>query len=106
MSNRRDTHLAWSAALDTLERDIAGVEDQLRAGAVTPAAAAWTPPQGLGPLPKDLVPRADAILVRQFAAAQAIALAIASNRKQVAAMLRVEVGSQGRPRAAFVDTAA
>jgi hypothetical protein len=94
----------WNAALDRLESDVATVEEQLRTGTVA-VGAAWTPPPGLGPLPADLVPRADAILARQSAAAQAIALAIAGNRKQSTAMRRMEVGSRGRPRAAFVDRA-
>jgi len=102
MSTARD---AWTAVLDALERDVEVLERHLRTGAVTPAAP-WTPPQGLAPLPADLVPRADTVLARQFAATQAIGQALAVNRKQVAAMLRVEVGAQGRPRAAFVDHSA
>lgn len=96
---------AWTAVLDALERDVAAVERHLASGTVPPGAA-WTPPAGLGPLPADLVPRADAIVARQFAATQAVGLALSSNRKQAAAMLRVEAGSPGRPRASYVDFAA
>jgi hypothetical protein len=99
-----DPYNAWNAVLDRLESDVATVEDQLRTGRVA-VTAAWTPPQDLGPLPIHLVPRADAIVSRQSTAAQAVALAIASNRKQSTAMRRMEVGSRGRPRAAFVDRA-
>jgi hypothetical protein len=91
--------------LDALEREVAAVERQLDSGAAPPATA-WEPPQGIGPLPADLVRRADAILARQFAATQAVGLAIASNRKQAAVLPRMEVGSQGRPRASYVDYAA
>jgi hypothetical protein len=101
-------HSAWAAALDALEADVAQVEallaDEHRMRD-TPAADPWHPPEGLGPLPLDLRPRADGILARQTAVAQALALAVATNRRQAAVAARIEAGSQGAPRPSYVDCA-
>ena len=99
---------AWVAALDVLEADVTEVESMLSADhrqRDTPIANAWQPPVGLGPLPLDLRPRADAILNRQFAAASAVTRAITINRKQAAVAARIEAGQQGAPRPAYVDCA-
>ena len=62
---------AWAAALDALELDVTAAEavlasDHLEAVPLT----RWTPPQGLGPLPRDLVDRAQALLDRQIEVAR------------------------------------
>jgi hypothetical protein len=104
-----DRYRTWSDALDALEADVAEVEALLRENHLaddTPRAGPWTPPEGTGPLPIDLAPRAEAILARQVSATQAIALALATNRKLAAAAARVEAGSQGAPRPAYVDYSA
>ncbi|GAA3448078.1 hypothetical protein [Planomonospora venezuelensis] len=104
-----DWHAAWSSALDALELDVAATEAMLvddhrvrELASVDP----WSPPEGLGPLPLDLRPRADAILARQLAAAQALAMAMAGNRRQAAMLARVETGSSGTPRPAYISCAA
>ncbi|MBG0818567.1 hypothetical protein [Planomonospora sp. ID82291] len=100
---------AWAAALDSLEMDVAATEAMLsgdhRAREIAPADP-WSPPEGLGPLPLDLRPRADAILARQLAAAQALALAMVGNRRQAAMVARVESGSDGAARPVYINCAA
>lgn len=99
---------AWAAALDDLEADVEQVEamladDHMRRdhAPVNP----WTPPHGLGPLPLDLRPRADAILNRQLSAARDIALALGTNRRHAAFAAKVEAGGDGGPRPSYVDCA-
>jgi len=103
-----DWHRAWTAALDELEADVTRVEallaDDHRVRDL-PVADPWTPPAGLGPLPLELRPRADAILGRQIAATQAISVALATNRRQAELLARVESGATP-PRPAYVDCAA
>ena len=102
-------HGAWTAALDELEADVAQVEALLADDhrlRDNPRTDPWSPPQGLGPLPLDLRPRADAILDRQIAAAQAVAVAITGNRQRAMLLDRVEAGRQASPlRPAYVDCA-
>lgn len=98
----------WEAALDDLEADVQAVEERLRTDQFlreTPPADPWTPPEGLGPFPLDLKPRADRILARQIAAANAIARAIATNRKQAAVANRIELFDSGAARPAYLDQA-
>jgi hypothetical protein len=98
---------AWSAALDELELDVAAVEAMLidahRAQELPPADP-WSPPEGLGPLPLDLRPRADAILERQLAAAVGIARALATTRRQAAVAARIDTGRTA-DRPAYLDCA-
>lgn len=99
---------AWVAALDELEADVdaveAAIEDDHRRKEL-PAATPWAPPAGLGPLPLDLRPRADAILTRQLLAASALAAAITTNRRQAAFAERVETGDAGKATPSYVDCA-
>lgn len=101
-------HRAWAAALDELEADVTEVETfladdhRMRDNAVTNN---WQPPRGIGPLPLDLRPRADSILARQIAAAQAVTVAIATNRRQSAVANRIETGAQPNARPAYIDCA-
>jgi hypothetical protein len=100
---------AWVHALDEVEAEVSEVEallaDDHRARD-TPVRDPWTPPQGLGPLPLELRPRADAILNRQIVAAQAVSLALGANRQQARLASRIEAGRQATPaRPAYVDTA-
>lgn len=98
---------AWVAALDALDADVARVEaliaDSQRIRDV-PLTDPWSPPPGLGPLPLDLKPRADAILTRQLNAARELAVAIAANRKQAAFAAKVEQG-YGKAPPTYVDRA-
>jgi hypothetical protein len=99
---------AWRAALDELEADVVEVESLLADEHRTrdnPLADAWTPPEGLGPLPLDLRPRADAVLARQIAAARDVAAALTGNRRHAAVAARIETGAQSAPRPAYIDCA-
>lgn len=98
----------WVAALDALEADVVVVEkmiDDEHRERDRPVATPWAPPPGIGPLPLELRPRADAILARQIAAAQALTQAITTNRRQAAFAARVEVGSAGKATPSYVDCA-
>jgi len=104
-----DWGAAWTAALDDLEADVARVEallgDDHRLRDL-PLANPWSPPEGLGGLPLDLRPRADAILARQTAAAQAIVLALVATRRQAEVAARVETGHRSAPqRPVYIDHA-
>jgi hypothetical protein len=99
---------AWAAALDELESDVEQAEALLADDHMQrehPPVNPWRPPQGLGPLPLDLRPRADAILNRQLTAARDIALALGANRRHAAFAAKVEGGSDGGPRPSYVDCA-
>lgn len=99
---------AWKAALDELEADVDQVEAMLADDHMRrdhPVTNPWSPPQGLGPLPLDLRPRADGILTRQLAAARDLALALGTNRKQAAFAARIETGSAGAARPSYIDAA-
>jgi hypothetical protein len=99
---------AWVTALDALEADVEAVEkmieDEHRRQEL-PAATAWAPPQGLGPLPLELRPRADIIMTRQLAVALALSTAITANRQQTRFVARVEVGTAGKSVPSYVDCA-
>ena len=100
-----DWRNAWSQALDDLEMDVAAAEallaDDHRAREL-PRPDPWSPPEGLGPLPLDLRPRADAILARQLATAEALVVAMTAHRRQAALIGRIESGEPA-PRPAYVD---
>jgi hypothetical protein len=99
---------AWAAALDELEADVESVEavlDDDHRRRDMPAATSWAPPTGLGQLPLDLRPRADLILARQLAAAQALATAMTANRRQALFAAKVESGDTGKATPSYVDCA-
>jgi hypothetical protein len=99
---------AWTAALDALDADVGRIEellaDEQRVRDLPPADP-WSPPEGLGPMPLDLRPRADAILARQVDAAQQLATAMAVNRRQAQFAAKVEVGGYGKAPPSYVDRA-
>ncbi len=102
-----DWRTEWTSALDALELDVAKAEAMLveeHRAAEEPAADPWHPPPGMGPLPLELRPRADAILARQLAAAEAIAQRLASNRQQSAVVSRMETGETVK-RPVYLDCA-
>jgi hypothetical protein len=103
-----DWRTAWVGALDALDADVTAIEAMLveeHRIRDLPAADPWSPPAGMGPLPLDLRPRADAILARQTSAAQQLIHAIASNRRQAAFAAKIEVGDFGKAPPAYVDRA-
>jgi hypothetical protein len=78
-----------------MELDVAGTETLLadsQRERDLPPPGPWTPPDGLGPLPLDLQPRADAILARQLALAAEIGCALATTRRQAEVAHRLESG--------------
>ena len=99
---------AWVAALDAMDADVVLIEELLADAQRVrdlPLSDPWSPPPGLGPLPLDLRPRADAILARQLHATRQLTLAIAANRTQAAFAARVEVGGYGKAPPSYVDRA-
>jgi hypothetical protein len=98
----------WVAALDALELDVfataALLHDDHRAREL-PVPEPWRPPTGLGPLPADLRPRADAILGRQIAMAEVLSRTLSSNRRQAALTVRLQSNASA-PIPAYIDTAA
>jgi hypothetical protein len=103
----QDWRTAWASALDTLEMDVIAAErllaDDHRSRDLPPADP-WSPPAGLGPLPLDLRPRADAILARQLATAAAMVAGIGATRRQAALAGRLESGRDD-DRPAYLDCA-
>ena len=102
-----DWRTEWTTALDALELDVSRAEAMLAEEhriADEPAHDPWHPPPHIGPLPLDLRPRADAILARQIAAAEAIAGKLASNRQQSAVVARMETGERVK-RPVYLDCA-
>jgi hypothetical protein len=102
-----DWRTEWTSALDALELDVEHTEAMLTEEhrvADEPAPDPWHPPSGLGPLPLELRPRADAILARQLAAAAEIAHRLASNRQHSAVVAKMETGERVK-RPAYLDCA-
>jgi hypothetical protein len=103
----RDWRDAWTDALDELEMDVAEVEVMLadsRRLSEMPEANPWQPPQDLGALPLELVPRADEILTRQLRAAEEIARRLTSTRQQQVVTGRIETGERMK-RPLYLDCA-
>lgn len=97
---------AWSTALDQLEEDVELAEsllaDEHRLRDLPPRDP-WHPPAGLGPLPIDLQPRADAVLRRQLDVSARLARAMVNTAKQLAVLERLDNRPDRRP--AYVDCA-
>jgi len=100
-----DGTAAWSAALDRLESDTTRLES-IGPGAAVPESEPWTPPEGLGPLPGELVARARELLVRQRSVVERLAAVLSGNRQQarVADTVHAATGAVGRP--AYLDVRA
>ncbi|MGO4102388.1 hypothetical protein AB4Y63_00410 [Leifsonia sp. YAF41] len=60
--NSQSDHGAWVALLDELEASLGEAALGASGAAAESTSSAWTPPQGLGPIPGDLVDRARDIL--------------------------------------------
>jgi hypothetical protein len=74
---------AWVEALAALEADVETAERFLTQDDL-PAPAPWTPPQIHGPLPEDLLPRAQQLLDRQMATAKLISARLCDTGRQAA----------------------
>lgn len=100
---KQSTEGAWSALLDDMETDLRAAAAAAAAG--TPSdrnALEWTPPQGLGPLPEELVERAEGIQAAQHKALQRLEEARASAAKHLAAIDAVP-GSREHGHSVYLD---
>ncbi len=98
---------AWSEALAELESDVEQAEAVLAAvregrGEEKLPTGGWTPPAVRGPIPDDLVERAQVLLERQQETVRRIALAMTASRRHLAVIDRL---SGPAPRPMFVDRA-
>ena len=85
-----DWDARWVAALEALELDVAAAEEVLRVAHLPDVAdvarrSAWRPPAGLGPLPRPLLARAQALLDRQLEVAALLAREAVASRRQLLA---------------------
>jgi hypothetical protein len=101
-----DWDAAWASALDDLEIGLAEAEGLLSAGHTSPVATGerWVPPALAGPLPGNLMARAEAILARQVRVSHDLAHGMAINRRELRLARRMDSGIVDRSIPAFVDT--
>lgn len=95
---------AWAAVLDELEAMAAGSGEHADDDAVA-RLLAWTPPEGLGPLPPSLVERALDVVARLGGAVGSLHAAMASNRRHARALEAVPT-TQDTSAAAYLDVSA
>ncbi|GAA3871522.1 hypothetical protein GCM10022243_41000 [Saccharothrix violaceirubra] len=102
-----DWRVVWAATLDLMEADVAAAEALLSHDRTVRALppASFTAPAGMGPLPLELRPRADAVLARQLAVAEALVVAMAATAKQAAMLGRIEDAGQAPARPGYLDCA-
>ncbi|GAB7189384.1 hypothetical protein NUM3379_00900 [Kineococcus sp. NUM-3379] len=102
-------HVAWVAALDDLELDVAAAEDLLRAlhaqedlpeSAVSDPDLEWRTPPLVGPVPSDLVGRARTLAAAQIRVAEELARAVVEARSHLRTLKKFE-DPEAAPR--FVD---
>jgi hypothetical protein len=86
---------AWAAVLDELERAL--TEDQ---------HGDWLPPTGLGPLPAELAPRAEALLAAQRAAIAAGQSELERIGREIGELRRPAVPRALEERPVYIDTLA
>ena len=103
-------HLAWETALDRLELDVlvaerlvGGVGD---ASAPLPTLHTWDQPTDLGPLPRDLLARAQDLAGRQQRTLLALAAAGRAVRQQQVEDRRPAPAAPPEVRSAFLDVTA
>ena len=101
-----DWDAAWASALDDLEIGLAEAEGLLSASHTSPAVTGkgWVPPALAGPLPGNLMARAEAILARQVRVSEELARGMAVNRRELRLARRMDSGTMDRSTPAFVDT--
>jgi hypothetical protein len=105
-----DFHALWVDALDALELDVHEAEQLLAARRtagdvdLVRVSADWEGPVLPGPLPENLVARAEAILARQLQVSEDLAHAMRSNRRELRLAQRMGTGGGEAPRPAFLDS--
>lgn len=95
-------HDRWVAVLAEMELSVDEAEAGLRASE-PPAARPWTPPSGLGPMPRSLRTRAEVLVARQTEVARRITEAASMGRRQARAMRSMRATGPAVP--VYVDTA-
>ncbi|GAA2976599.1 hypothetical protein [Actinokineospora diospyrosa] len=101
-------NLAWATALDRLESDVASAEALLTEEHMLrelPKFDPWTPPAGLGPLPLDMRPRADAVLRRQLEVATKLAAAMSGAAMHSLVVGKMVEDRRDPARPSYVDVA-
>jgi hypothetical protein len=94
----------WTDVLDELERQVTHAER------LSPASgeqiAAWEPPTVLGPLPPDLVARAQALAERQRSVIERLAPLMAATRQQLEVGRRIGDATARPAGPVYVDVTA
>jgi hypothetical protein len=99
-----DWDTEWAAALEVLELDLTAAEGLLSAGRTSAAVAPrWVPPELAGPLPGNLLARAEAVLARQLRVSHQLAHGMAVNRLELRLARRMDSGTTHHSTPAFVD---
>lgn len=101
----------WLDELDRLEAELEAVRALLSSreqgsGAEAVDTASWTPTAGLGPLPRDLVPRAEALLTSQRQVQLDLSLAMAATSRQRDFAARVTDATAVPAAPAYLDVSA
>jgi hypothetical protein len=86
----------WGALLDALDRSLAGDD-------APDAPTVWRPPAGLGPLPRELRGRAEALLAAQVKSIAALEFEQNSTARHLAALRTVPSGRDDT-RPIYLDT--
>jgi hypothetical protein len=95
---------AWAGVLDELDA-MAGDAGEHASDDAVARLAAWTPPQGLGPLPPALVERALDVVARLGGTVGSLHAAMANNRRHARALQAVPT-AQDTTAAAYLDVSA
>lgn len=93
----------WEAVLDDLEREVERAE---RLSAESQGPGAWTPPAGLGPLPRHLLDRAQRLLERQQAAAARLPEELGATMAQLRVGRRIERATTRATMPVYLDVTA
>jgi hypothetical protein len=95
-------HLHWENALERLELDVLLAERGL-ADAEAPGLEPWDEPDLVGPMPADLVERARAILARQRAVREGMAVTVRGLRRHHEFATRVDRATARVGRPVYLD---
>lgn len=95
-------HLHWETALDRLELDVILAERRLD-DAAAPDLEPWDEPDLVGPIPDDLVDRARALLARQRAVRDRLAVTAQGLRRHQDFASRVDRATARAGRPVYLD---
>ncbi|MFD1213654.1 hypothetical protein ACFQ36_16570 [Arthrobacter sp. GCM10027362] len=93
----------WLAVLDELEAELEAAAVPGAGDADRQAAASWTAPKDLGPIPAELVDRATKLAAAQQEAVTALRAKVRSNRSQ-SAYLQAVPQAAAKDAAVYLDT--